>query len=688
MPRLAPPRTKLYPIVSGFRKTLGVQSSEDGSLAFRDVDQVLHELVQRDAGKLAMPALSELLAKRKKAPVVVMLDATGFHQQQLNTIAIRNPLASASAQQLHYLGLGNCSDDRKGSSNLLGPNLDRINALIAKPELPIGKGAVDLDVYFAFDLAAVRHCEHITCSGFCGCSRDFALRRTPEKKPTNVDELEVLLAQCKCLSSDERFDLSHSPRPGETLPRPCPAPGCTFAHNRATAAQEYADLLAEEQKLAADSTKKGKARFSAWRLKHAHAHSNIPPALYGRPMFHHHFDRQILDALHYGALGLPKTGWKHGVLNNASDDARGKISEYLAEIKHPLDTRRKDDNRSRAQKWFTGERWLTCCSGERGSPGGPQAIAKIVMIIADDLEERGVSRGSGAAAETLAAKTVCPPIAAAASVATPATQSGKKGGKGKGGGGGARNAFMARFAAQRAEAVAVEPSPQPAKDVLQATRAEVTHVPTEIERNSNQAALKKIRDRYGSRAQTLINALLAFDAYFAWWFPFRRSISVNSSKEERVARALDNCRLAIDMHEIFERVSIANHGSYLPHAAIYKVSRDILLVGDVWAFGTSPLELQNAETKRVASDVGARNLTFLKSTENATTMALSTFSHMLAAQSLRSGESVHELPDSRRKERIFGAEGSGRLTHHKPKLEHAKPSEMSCLEAFAELVNA
>ena len=112
-------------------------------------------------------------------------------------------------------------------------------------------------------------------------------------------------------------------------------------------------------------------------------------------MFHHHMDRQVLDALHLGALGLPKTPWKHGILNNASDDARQKIADRLKDIGHPLDTRRKDDNRSRSQKWFAGERWLTFCAGQRGSSGGPQEIAKIVKIIADDLEARGVDRGAG-----------------------------------------------------------------------------------------------------------------------------------------------------------------------------------------------------------------------------------------------------------------------------------------------------
>ena len=62
-------------------------------------------------------------------------------------------------------------------------------------------------------------------------------------------------------------------------------------------------------------------------------------------MLEHDLDDQILDPLHMAELGLPKTPWKFGILRNASDDAREEISEQLREWKHPLDTRRKDDNK-------------------------------------------------------------------------------------------------------------------------------------------------------------------------------------------------------------------------------------------------------------------------------------------------------------------------------------------------------
>ena len=81
------------------------------------------------------------------------------------------------------------------------------------------------------------------------------------------------------------------------------------------------------------------------------------------------------------------------------------------------------------------------------------------------------------------------------------------------------------------------------------------------------------------------------------------------SHEQRLEHAFENSCMSIDMHEIYERIAIRNHKSFLLHGCIYKVSRDILQVGCVWAVNVSPLELQNAETKRVAESGGSRRLT-------------------------------------------------------------------------------
>lgn len=197
------------------------------------------------------------------------------------------------------------------------------------------------------------------------------------KKPISVSEMRELVSAngiCRELSYMEREILSHNPPEGETLPRPCIAPGCTYAHNRLTAKEEYEELLKAEAELEKDTSKSGKKRFTDFRMLHAYKgpvkHFNVQPGLYGKPLLHHNFDKQILDSLHLGVLGLPKTPWKHGVKNNASDDALDRISEQLKSWKHPLDMRRKDDGRVREQKWFSGACIHVC------SPNIPNAIVQ------------------------------------------------------------------------------------------------------------------------------------------------------------------------------------------------------------------------------------------------------------------------------------------------------------------------
>jgi len=77
-----------------------------------------------------MPPLSYFAGGAAELPIVISLDATGFDTQQFNMIAMRNPYLSRSAQHLRVFGLGNCSDDRAGSTRLLGPNLGTINEAI------------------------------------------------------------------------------------------------------------------------------------------------------------------------------------------------------------------------------------------------------------------------------------------------------------------------------------------------------------------------------------------------------------------------------------------------------------------------------------------------------------------------------------------------------------------------------
>lgn len=462
------------------------------------------------------------------------------------------------------------------------------------------------------------------------------------------------------------------------------------------------------------TTKAGKAAYSKWRMEHAHQHFNIQPGKYGRPMFEHHLDDQILDSLHYAELGLPKTPWKYGILHNCSDDARQQISDKLAEWKHPLDCRRKDDGRSRAQKWFTGEKWATFCAGERGSPGGPIAIATLVLLVAEDMQRNGM-HGDGTEAE--GGEIAAVPSASAASAGQSAGRGRGRGSGRAGQGGGGRRAGRGRtaFMNRASEGLTSTNAAADDVDVLQSLApAQLQLSPSAMELQADTEDLAIVRELYGSRAQTLINALLAFDAYFQWYYPMKQSIPFLAPISQREERALSNCRSAIDMHEMFERVSVRNHGSFLPHGAIFKVSRDILRVADVHAVNISPLELLNGETTRTADAGGSRRLTIKDAGETrrpmrgthegpeqlvrtkgySTTMAISTLKKLMVGRYLRRGDGIIATPESRRKERLFGETGTGRGTRllANVKLERLRGPDYSprldtCLKAFVRLIS-
>ena len=681
---------------------------------------VVQELLARDTGKMKMPSLPEFYGGLN-LPIIISRDATGKGNLQFTTLAARTPWASKSAQALHILGFGNCGDGRDGTTRLLGPNLEIINNMVEaaaedRPTVvdPDAGKSVKLDPYFTDDVSALRHGEHLANSGWCGCTRDKALRQFPFK-PATVPAMRALVngdsgsARCRELSCLEREILSHTPPKGEDECQPCIAPGCTFAHDPKKRVEQLRQLLEEEARLAADTTKRGKAKYSAWRMLHAWKgtvpHFNVQPGMFGRPLFRHHFRKQILDALHLALLGLPKTPWKHGIKVNASDDARERMSDLLKSWNHPLDMRRKEDGRVREQKWFTGEKWISFCAGKGGSPGGPIAIAMLVMIIADDLIMRGVDSGAGEAEPAQP-----PPAPGGRGRGQTARGGGAVGGRGRGGrGANFAAAMVAKSVPARSAVTAV---PGGGEGALPAKRAQVEEKPSAVEAAANQESLAILRKIYGSRARTIINILLAFDAYFKWYYPFKASIPYESPMAVREARALDNCRLAIDMQEMFERVSIHKHGSFLPHGAVFKVTRDILEVADVWAHDLSALELQNAESKRVYETGGARHLqlssegtnhrtqadgtiTVITTKGYGATAATSTLDKMLLTKELRSGDGPFAGIASRRNTRLFGETGTGRSRSVKLEFKNTgfigpayDPAKDSCLDAYVRVLLA
>ena len=215
-----------------------------------------------------------------------------------------------------------------------------------------------------------------------------------------------------------------------------------------------------------------------------------------------------------------------------------------------------------------------------------------------------------------------------------------------------------------------------AEDVTQ-TEEEIM-VPSAMEVAADAEDLNIIRELYGSRARTSINSMLAFDAFLKWYYPYKESIPFMCPVPQREEHTLRCMRAAIDMHEMYERIGIRRHSSFLLHGAVFKCNRDILRIGDPWAASLSALELQNAETKRTANRSGSRNQQVrgagqmrlaadedgqrrvIETKGYSTTMSISTLQHMLTQKYLRRGDGIIAVPASRRAERIFGAHGPGR----------------------------
>ena len=673
VPRIAPPTSRLEPAINAIRERLGIESAADGRMAFIKFDAVMQEVLTREPGFHDMPPLPAFFGGALELPVIISRDATGHGNMQLTTIAVRLPWQSQSAEVLYPFGLGSCDDGKASTLKLLGPNREAINSLVqarrsgtlAEYEVRGTSIKVKPHLYFVDDVSALRHGQLLANAGFCSCPREVALRKVPtDRRPTTIAEMVELVegpcAPCQSPTAYEMCVLGHRRVEGKLVP--CTASGCTFAHNASIAeAEESAMLATEAEHLAAvkQGVKGAKQRYSKWRMNHANSHGNVQPGKEGEGIFDHDMLDQILDALHFVELNLPKIPWKHGVLNNASDEAREEISDWLKEVGYPLDCRRKDAGRVRAQTWFTGEAWAAFCKGLKNSPGGPIAIAKIIPIIARDLQARGVNSGSGVAGSA---------VAAAASGGQGVAGGRGGGSKGGGGRGRGRGAFAARSGAVERPGEATEPA----------------HEPTALERAADPADLAIIRELFGSRAQTIINICLGFDGYFNYYYPYKESIPLDASAEVTDAHALLICQTGIDLHEINERVTIREGKSFLSHAAWGKSVRDIRAVKDVWAFCLSALELHNAKVKRVAESGGARRIVTgaeglarkpmrgkegpaqLVATKNATstTASRSILQKCLAGKALRTGYGIEDLSvsgiASRRRERVFGETGSGR----------------------------
>jgi hypothetical protein len=277
VPRLCPPVARLVPIIRSIEKRLGVNHSDNGAIAYTGITEVMQDLMARDCGRFQMPQLSSFSGGKLKLPIVIQFDGTGYGMLAINTAVVRNPYLPQTSQQLRPIGVGKCKDDKEGTTRLLAGNLAAINGWVANEHDDVCSSFTDggkevevmPNVYSCLDLAALRHCEHVAKSGFCGCDADFALRTTPPTKPDTVAEMHTASNKCVSHKRDARFILSHNPRPGHRFPTSAPPPAATLLTTEVLPTRNIKTSLLKKPLFSSTSQRQVGINFRSgeWRMR-------------------------------------------------------------------------------------------------------------------------------------------------------------------------------------------------------------------------------------------------------------------------------------------------------------------------------------------------------------------------------------------------------------------------------------
>ena len=404
-----------------------------------------------------------------------------------------------------------------------------------------------------------------------------------------------MLDKVPLLTAEDMRNDSHTPPEtwDYSTPWTCKRPGCgvTFASRLEFLAMR-ADFLAMKANKTADGKKATAARAKAFAEIHQSEQGEFEPPCTDLDMID-----IIIDALHALMLNLPKVGWKYCFGDRMTNEQRELVAEYLSLVGCPLDIRAKGDGRDANRKWFTGEIFQRFVEGDSASPGLAENIKAILDII-----------------YLKAPAPVAPAASAAASAAAPAAPA-TSNKTAKNGGGGAkkrRGGFTAE--APTSFSAASVPSAAPAPSVGAAAPASSSSdpvvspadgtpsVPPVVSPADDTPLDALLRVRYKSHmdsAKLTLECWKSLGLLYAEW----RQPWTTHTQEYADSRALALLRCAIDMSAALKAVSINKHKSWYTYLTVWVVPRQMAKHGDLWAFGTSPVEQRGARLKKFVRNV-------------------------------------------------------------------------------------
>ena len=116
-----------------------------------------------------------------------------------------------------------------------------------------------------------------------------------------------------------------------------------------------------------------------------------------------------------------------------------------------------------------------------------------------------------------------------------------------------------------------------------------------------------MRARYGSHMDTVrlgMEVWCAFGLLYAEW----RAPWTSRTTEYAQSRALKFLKLAINFSKALKAASFGKHKSWYVWLVVWVVPRQMARYGNLWTYGTSPVEQRGARLKRIVRNSSAGSL--------------------------------------------------------------------------------
>ena len=593
MPYPVETRSSWVPAFHILKEALSVGLDTSGNLASRRLRDVVEELVLEDYASGALPAHVGASAEGDRLQLNILMDGFPLDKQSIEHLCIANcsmpeKFSIHSEAMLKCVTVGRMSESNASLLKLYAHNGlgDDANALIKDGFIDVCASVGERE-----EMGSTKRCHlELTCTADrkaieanVGCGPCSVWDRCPKDlqhklpwarsaaPPASIDEYRQKKQQLGVtgfLTWDDSTELGHGLFPGENLPRRCRV----CAKKPYATVAEYMAAKLRCERLKGSSVKKEQALYKRERATYAALHWFQHE--FCQPALHLGMSSWIPELMHVLELNCGYLQWKHCTLKHCDAFCREMLAVFLTGLGAPLDTRKKEDGRAKADRWFKASTWDALVLGSNKFPGGLSTwYPCVVLLITDCFRDARDNGGVHTSAANVAA-------AAAAAAPPPPRPAGR--------------GFDVRDDSDDEDVPIRRPPPRaPARAPAQPTA-------------SAPLTLQQLltRDLGNSMAENVLLMLSSMDTYNAMHTNLRSPLPMvdDPAHEDRAEWALN---IAITSVACFHDLEESNpsHRSAMPHTVWAVVPEFVMQRGNIWRYSSGKLEARGAVAKRLGRGV-------------------------------------------------------------------------------------